>query len=296
MTAGTIAVPGRSRGRASGALIIGAVAVAAIVAGFASGVLPANRWQPFLQVSTWTFLGEGLLVTLRVGAVALVGSLLLGVPFGMARAAVRGPIGWLLRLWVELVRATPILAILIVIFLGLPRLGIRLPAIEAGIVGLTIYNSAVLGEIVRAGIGSIPRGEVEAARSLGFGYLGTMRLIVLPQALSRMAPAIVSQLITLVKDTSLLFVLGAQELVGYGRSFFTFYSNLLETYIVLACIYFVICYSLSRISRRLELRQPSAERIVVTGEADQLISAVGATAAVAAAAPRAGSLSPDATP
>ena len=109
---------------------------------------------------------------------------------------------------------------------------------------------------MRAGIQSIPRGEVEAARSLGLNYLQTMRLIVLPQALSRMTPAIVSQLITLIKDTSLASILGAQELVGYGRSFFTFYSNLLETFFVLACIYFVICYSLSRVSRRLELRQP----------------------------------------
>ena len=276
MTAASVAIPARRRGpsRRAGALVVAGVAVALVVVGFATGILSARRWEPFLQPSTWTFLGQGLLVTLTIGGASLVGSLAIGVPLGMARAALRGPIAWVLRLWVEFVRATPILAILIIIFLGLPRLGIRLPALEAGIVGLTIYNSAVLGEIVRAGIASIPRGEVEASRSLGFSYAQTMRLIVLPQALSRMAPAIVSQLITLIKDTSLLFVLGAQELVGYGRSFFTFYSNLLETYIVLACIYFAICYALSRVARRLELRQPTAERIVVTGEADQLTASM----------------------
>jgi glutamate transport system permease protein len=262
--------------RRSGSLIVLGVVVVALVAAFATGLLPARRWEPFLQVSTWRFLGEGLLVTLTMGGVSLVASIVIGLPLGMARAAVRGPAGWLIRIWIELVRATPILAILIIIFLGLPRLGIRLPALEAAIVGLTLYTSAVLAEIVRAGIASIPRGEVEAARSLGFGYWPTMRLVVLPQALSRMAPAIVSQLITLIKDTSLAFILGAQDLVGYGRSFFTFYNNLLETYIVLAAIYFAICYSLSRVSRRLELRQPAAERIVVTGEADQLAAATSA--------------------
>ena len=274
--------------RVTGPRIIGVAAIVAIVLGFATGVLPARRWEPFLQLSTWRFLGEGLLVTLMIGGVSLLASLAIGVPLGMARAALRGPVGWAVRLWIELVRATPILAILIIIFLGLPRVGIRLPALEAAIVGLTIYTSAVLAEIVRAGIASIPRGEVEAARSLGFGYWGTMRLIVLPQALSRMTPAIVSQLITLVKDTSLAFILGAQDLVGYGRSFFTFYNNLLETYIVLAGIYFVICYSLSRLSRRLELRQPADKRIVVAGEADQLISAVAA----GGASPRVASSTP----
>ena len=278
MTAAVMPAPGRrARGRPGrrrvGSLTLVAIAVVAIIAGFATGVLPARRWEPFLLLSTWTFLGQGLLVTLLIGGVALVASLVIGLPLGMARAALRGPIGAVVRVWIELVRATPILAILIIIFLGLPRVGIRLPAVEAAIVGLTIYTSAVLAEIVRAGIQSIPRGEVEAARSLGLNYLQTMRLIVLPQALSRMTPAIVSQLITLIKDTSLAYILGAQELVGYGRSFFTFYSNLLETYIVLACIYFAICYSLSRLSRRLELRQPTAERIVVTGEADQLAAA-----------------------
>lgn len=245
-------------------------AILLIAAGFATGTLPAARWQPFLLVSTWTFLGQGLLVTLTIGGVSLVASLLIGIPLGMARATLRGPVGWTVRAWIELVRATPILAILIIVFLGLPRLGLRLEAVQAAIVGLTLYNSAVLAEVVRAGIQSISRGEVDAARSLGLGFGLTMRLVILPQALARMAPAIVSQLITLIKDTSLLFILGGQELVGYGRSFFNFYGNLLETFVVLAAIYFAICYPLSRVARRLEARQPVSERIVVAGEADQL--------------------------
>jgi glutamate transport system permease protein len=254
-------------------LLVGAVAATVAVL-FAIGSLPAQRWAPFLQVGTWTFLGQGLLVTLAVGGSSLVASLLIGIPLGMARAALRGPVRVPVVTWIEGVRSTPILALIFIVYLGLPRIGIDLDALQAGFVGLTIYTSAVLAEIVRAGILSIPRGEVEAARSLGLDYPLTMRHVVLPQALSRMAPALVSQLITLVKDTSLIYIIGAQELVGFGRSSFVFYGNVLETYIVLACIYFVICYVLSRVARRLELRQPTAERVVVTGEADQLATAV----------------------
>ena len=253
-----------------GWLAVVGVAVALVVLGFASGALPARRWEPFLLPTTWTFLGQGLVVTLVVGGIALAASLAISIPLGMARTELRGPLGWLVTVWIELVRATPILAILVIVFLGGPRVGLRLEALQAATVGLIIYNSAVLAEIVRAGIASIPKGEVEAARSLGLGYASTMRFVVMPQALARMTPAIVSQLITLIKDTSLAFILGAQELVGFGRSFFNFYGNSVETYVVIAIIFFLICYPLSRLSRRLEARQPEEERVVVTGEVDQL--------------------------
>ena len=262
--------PGRT---AVGRLVIVLVTIAIVAAGILSGALPARRWEPFFLASTWTFLGEGLIVTLVVGGIALVASLAISVPLGIARSALRGPLGWLVSAWIELVRATPILAILLIVFLGLPRVGVRLEALQAATLGLIIYNSAVLAEIVRAGIASIPKGEVEAARSLGLGYPSTMRFVVLPQAVARMTPAIVSQLITLIKDTSLAFILGAQELVGYGRSLFNFYGNSMETYVVIGVMFFLILYPLSRLSRRLEARQPSAERVVVTGEVDQLAAA-----------------------
>ena len=279
MTAATAARP---QIRVDPRLLLAAafVAVAAIL--FATGALPAARWQIFLQPSTWLFLAGGLAVTLSMGGIALVASLAIGVPLGMARAGLKGPLRTIVSTWIEAVRATPILAILFIVFLGLPRVGIDLTAFWAGVVGLTIYTSAVLGEIVRAGILAIPRGEVEAARSLGLSYPLTMRHVVLPQALSRMSPALVSQLITLVKDTSLAFIIGAQELVGYGRSFFVFYGNVLETYVVVACIFFVFCYALSRVARRLELRQPAAERVVITGEEDQLATVTATGVAPAA--------------
>lgn len=266
-----LAAPRRARSVPLGARLVAAAVVAGVVAVlFLTGILPAHKWQPFLVPTTWRFLGEGLLLTLAMGSVALVSSVALGLPLGLARTSLPGPARWLVAAWVEAVRATPILAIILIVYLGLPRVGLDLPAFWAAVLGLVLYNSAVIGEIVRAGVSSIPRGEVDAARSLGLSWWRSMRHVVLPQALARMTPALVGQLITLIKDTSLAFIIGAPELMAQTRPFFTYYGNPLETYIVVACIFFAVCYTLSRLSRRLEARQPAAERVVVLGEEDQL--------------------------
>lgn len=255
-------------------LIAGVVVVGLIVLLVGAGVLPARGWGRFTDPATWRFLTQGLAVTALIGGVALVASLALSVPLALGRIGLGTPLRVPLALWIEGVRATPVLAILFIVFFGFPRLGVGLTGIQAAMIGLTVYTSAVLAEIVRAGVLSIPKGEVEAARSLGLSYAVTMRRVVLPQAVSRMAPAIVSQLITLVKDTSLASIIAVQELVGSGRVLFNFYGNPIETLFVIACIYFVICYSLSRLSRRLEARRPAVERLVVIGEEDQVAPAV----------------------
>lgn len=261
----------RRQGPSYGTVIAVAILVGIVLLLFATGRLEARKWQPFLEPSTWRFLGEGLLATLIVAGVSLVLSVLFGIVLGALRAGLHGPLGWLVSGTIELVRATPILAILLIVTLVMLRLRLTSEAVIAGILGLTVYNSAVIAEIVRAGISSIPRGEVEAARSLGLSHLQTMRSVVLPPALSRMTPALVSQVITLNKDTSLLFIIAAPELLSYGRSFYNFYGNLLETYFVIAVIFFLINYPLSRFSRRLEARQPIEERLHVVGEEDQTL-------------------------
>ena len=252
-------------------LALALAGIAAVVALLvAAGVLPARNWGRFLDPSSWRFLAQGLGVTALIGGVALVASLVLSVPLALGRLGLPTPLRVPLVLWIDGVRATPVLAILFIVFFGLPRIGVDLGGIQAAMIGLTIYTSAVLSEIVRAGILSIPRGEVEAARSLGLTYAQTMRRVVLPQALSRMAPAIVSQLITLVKDTSLASIIAVQELVGSARVLFNFYGNPIETLFITACIYFAICYSLSQISRRLEAGRRPEQRVAVAGEEDQI--------------------------
>ena len=241
-----------------------AALIAIVLVLVVTGVLSERRWGPFGDVRVWRFILEGLLVTLQIGAVALVASLILAVPLALARLALPRPFRWIVVTWIELVRATPVLALILFLTLYMPR--DLVSSLWAATIALTIYTSAVLSEILRAGILSIPRGEVDAARSLGLTYAKTMRLVILPQAFSRMMPALVSQLITLVKDTSLVSIAAVSELAGYARSIHSFYGNPAETYFVIACIYFAINYTLSRIARRLELRRAKEPPVALPPE------------------------------
>jgi glutamate transport system permease protein len=137
--------------------------------------------------------------------------------------------------------------------------------------GLTVYNGAVLGEIFRAGILSLDRGQSEAAFAIGLGYWQAMLLVVIPQAARRMIPAIVSQLVTLLKDTSLGSVIAYEELLRRGRINGEFFHNTLQSLIVVAAMYIVVNFTLSRLARRLEIRQRrryQAGSIAVTGVED----------------------------
>lgn len=259
----------RARGvaQALGGYLGLAIVLGVILTLIVAGVLPARRWAPFGDVRVWLFLLEGLWVTVQIGAVSLVASLVLAVPLAIGRIALPRPWRWLVAGWVELVRATPVLALILGITLFMPR-GWLSPMWSATL-ALTIYTSAVLAEILRAGILSIPRGEVDAARSLGLSYPQTMRLVVLPQAFSRMMPALVSQMITLVKDTSLASIAAVSELAGFARSTHSFFGNPAETYFLVACIYFAINYTLSRVARRLEVRRAKEPPVVIPGGLDQ---------------------------
>ena len=242
-------------------LVLVAIAVALIGLLFWSGVFQVERWAPFLKPNILWFLFQGLLGTLTIAAASLVASIVLGVPLGVGRSGLRGPARWLVGTWIELARATPILFVLIFFNLLQLRLDLNWSVIVVSIIGLTLYNSAVLAEILRAGIASIPRGEIEAARSLGLTYPQAMRHVILPQAVSRMMPAIVSQLITLIKDTSLCYVIGAQELVRYSRNVYVANANILETFFMVALVFFLLCFPLSRLSRRLEAGRPTGEQV-----------------------------------
>ena len=241
------------------------IAALLVIGLFVTGIFEIGRWEPFLNLNIVLFLAEGLLGTLKIAVGALIASVVVGLPLGIARSGLRGPIAWVVGGYVELARATPILFVLIFLDSFQNRAGLGLGWLVVSIIALTVYNSAVLAEIVRSGMASIPTGEVEAARSLGLNYGATTRHVILPQALSRMAPAIVGQLITLIKDTSLAYVIGAQEIVRFSRNVYVQNANILETYFVVALVFFVICFTLSRISRRLEAGRPTDVQRLPTG-------------------------------
>ena len=216
------------------------------------GVLPGN-WELFEDPAICRFILRGVWVTLRMSAVAITLSLLIGTALALMRVSPIRPIAWLAVSYIELIRALPAFLIIFYTFLVAPRIGLNLSGFWAGVVGLTIYTSAVMAEIVRAGILSIHRGMIEAARSLGMSYLLTTRLVILPVALRRMVPSLVSQSITLNKDTSLTALITVPELTSRGRILYQTFFNPIETLLIIATIYFVVNYALSLVSRRLEV-------------------------------------------
>jgi putative glutamine transport system permease protein len=218
-----------------------------------------GNWAVFTDVNTWLFLWDGLIITVRVAIVSTVLSIIFGIIFALGRLSSLSIIRRPAAFYVEVVRALPVFLLIIWTFFALPKLGLQVPVEVAVIAALTIYTTSVVAEIIRAGILSIEKGQMEAARSLGFSYLEAMRYIILPQALRRMVPPLVSQFITLLKDTSLGTVLGLRELLRSGEIIYRgvykgqLNNNPIETLFVVAIIYFILCYSLSLLSQRLEL-------------------------------------------
>ena len=218
------------------------------------------RFMPFLEVATWRFLGLGLLLTLEASIIAILASIPLALFFALARHS--GP-SWLrypVIALVEGIRALPLLGLMFYLFLRLSALG-RDMGLEvltrpdaAVIVALWLYTGAVNGEALRAAILSLPKGQWEAARSLGLTYGQAMRLVILPQAFRRALPPLVAQFATLVKDTSLGAIIGFIELYRRGVIIFQGERNPMETLYVVSVIYFLINYALGRLADMLERR------------------------------------------
>jgi putative glutamine transport system permease protein len=245
-----------------------------------------QRWSIFGDLGVWRGLFRGLVVTLELAVVSIVLSLVFAVALALLRLAphprMRAPIpgaaavSRVAGVLVEIVRSSPLFMLIIYTFIALPKVGIDLSAFTAGVVALTLYTSCVTSEIVRAGILSLDRGQFDAALSLGMSYTARVRLIVLPQALRRMVPAIVSQLVTLIKDTSLVSFITVLELARRGQILAQYASNPIETGLVVMAMYFVINFALSQLSTRLEVRQGRVGRAAAPatiGAEDQIPSA-----------------------
>ena len=237
----------------------------------------ARYWVGFTDWTIWQFILSGLQVTLVMAVVAIVGSLILGTLLALARLARNPLVHYPAVVYIELIRALPVLYLIFFAFFGGARFGLRDPIVAATL-ALIVYTSAVNAEIVRAGVLSIERGQVEAARALGLSYSETMRLVVLPQAFRRIIPPQVSQLVTLIKDTSLAYIVGTTELM---RRIFILYSGfdtgvgVIQGLFVASCIYFVANFGLSQLGAWLErrgvgapagARVPPAARRVVAAE------------------------------
>ena len=260
-------------------VLLAVVVFAAVRRLQARGQFEAELWEPFTKWPEVRFLLEGLLTTVRTALAAMVCSIVVGLFLALGRLAQTMPVRALFTTWVEFFRGLPVLLLIFFPFLLLPRIGLDWSPFWYVVLGLTLYNGAVLGEIFRAGILSLERGQTEAAYGIGLTYWQAMRLVVIPQAVRRMVPALVSQLVTLLKDTSLAYIIAYEELLRRANILGTARKNILQTLFVAALLYRVVNLLLSRLAVRLEVRQRrrlSAGTIAVTGLED--LTAVSATA------------------
>ncbi|PFR24743.1 glutamine ABC transporter permease [Bacillus cereus] len=201
------------------------------------------------------FLLKGLLVTLEIAVIAILLSFIIGSVVGTLRYTKIPVVSQLLALIVEIIRNLPLLLIIFFTYFALPEVGLKLEITTAAIVALTIFEAAMISEIVRSGLLSIEKGQIEAARASGLSYAQTLWYIILPQALRRMVPPLVSQFISLLKDTSLAVVISLPELMHNAQIINGQNVNyMIPTLLLVACMYFVANYSLSLVSRKLESR------------------------------------------
>jgi len=198
----------------------------------------------------WTSLWQGLQLTLVISLATVALSFVFGTIVGVARFSKVPGLSQVATVYVELIRNIPLVLVILAMFLVF-----QLRDITAAITGLTIFTTAIIAEIVRGGLNSISRGQWEAARSQGMNYIQILRHIVLPQAVVKMIPPIVSQFVTIIKDSSFAMYIGVFELVRRSdvlRSLFTNVNQTLAIYAIVALTYFIVNFILSSYARYLQ--------------------------------------------
>lgn len=270
-------VPGpRARRRHLIGAVVASLAVLALL-GVAAlrladrGQFDSELWLPLFSpghedfVDVWEFLWLGLQATLIAAAIAIVGALILGTALGSARMLLgTTPIGRVLRVpligWIELFRGLPVVITMLLTFSFFRYIGFRLDFLPGEellwyvAIGLILYNSVIIAEILRAGVASLPRGQAEAARAIGMGETMVMRLVLLPQAFRVMLPALISQVVVILKDTSLGYFIGYHELLFRSQRLSQLYDNPLQSLFTVGIIFILLNYALSRVAQWTERR------------------------------------------
>ncbi|MFS0723038.1 amino acid ABC transporter permease [Paenibacillus sp. 1P07SE] len=200
----------------------------------------------------WPTFAKAALTTLQLSAVGVVLGTLFGVMFALMRISTVGLLRFLAGAYIELIRGTPMIVQILIIYYGLTTFGINLPPFTAGVVALTINSAAYMAEVFRAGIQAIDKGQYEAARSLGMTRAMAMRHVVLPQAFRNMLPAIGNEFIIIIKDSSLVAFIGIGELMYTARNLQSSLFLPTEPLLVIAAIYFIMTFTLSNLLRALE--------------------------------------------
>ena len=209
----------------------------------------------FLEAFSWMnikFLLEGLLVTVQVAALTIIFSIILGIILGVIRYFDIPGVSKILGLIIDTIRNLPLLLIIFFSYFALPELGISLNPFWSTIGAMTIFESAMISEIIRGGLKALPRGQAEAGLASGLTRNDVMRSILLPQVIRYTLPSVVSQLIALIKDTSLATIITLPELTHNARIIYgQDTSYVIPMFLAMAVLYFIISFSLSLFSKYL---------------------------------------------
>ncbi|GAA3819750.1 MULTISPECIES: amino acid ABC transporter permease [Amycolatopsis] len=264
-------VPGpKARARHRVLAVVGSLIVAAVIAYIIwrfidSGQFSARRWEWLQYAQVQRDLVDALLATLQAFALGAVLALVFGAIFAAGRLSDHAWVRGVSTAVVEFFRAIPLLILMFLFYYGAPVLGVSLPPFAAVVLGLTLYNGSVLAEVFRAGILALPRGQSEAAYALGMRKTQVMTLVLIPQAVRSMLPTIISQLVVLLKDTALGFLVTYPELLYYARyigSQGTFGRPIVPSTLVVAAMYIALCLLLTALANYIERRQRRSKKHV----------------------------------
>lgn len=223
-----------------------------------TGQFSAKKWELFAYGAVWRAIGGATLTTLSAFIVAAIGSLVLGLLLSIGRVSAHAWVRWPVTVFTEIFRAIPVLILMMIMYYGLPPLGFDfITPYIAVVTGLILYNGSVLAEVFRSGIESLPSGQAEAGYAIGMRKTAVMSIILYPQAIRSMMPVIISQLVVVLKDTALGFIVTFQELLFLAKFYgsqVTYGSPIIPATIIFGSIYIGLCLILAGVAKWTEIR------------------------------------------
>lgn len=222
----------------------------------------SNNSPLFFILKLIPYLAQGLLTTLQISILSFSFGLCLAIILTLIRVFGNTPLKAISRIYVEAFRGTPTLVQLLLIYFGLPSIGIKFDPLTAAIIALSLNSAAYQAEILRSSIKAIPETQYLSAESLGMSTFQVYRYVILPQALRTAIPALVNEIVTLIKESSLASVIGVVELTRRGEYMVAYTFRALEVYIAVALVYLIVCLTMSQLSKIIEtkFRIPGYER------------------------------------
>ena len=214
-----------------------------------SGLFSEDAWL-MVWAHKNTFI-LGFMNTLETSMVAILLSLVIGIVIGLMSMSDRGLLRSINRVYVEFIQNTPLLLPICVLYYALAFSGHKLGILLTGILSLGVYHGAYMAEVFRAGIGAIPKGQFEAAESQGFSYIGKMYYVILPQSIKIILPPLVNQIVNLIKNTAVLYIIGGSDLISLTYNFVTGATTggaYAPAYLVCGALFFLICFPLSMLA------------------------------------------------